>query len=94
MDEEREEFLNGVLAFSDAMRSVRIDPQALSIVLSEEDGRRLEHILTRNNMMVMTERTDPRYSQPAEDGTREMQVAGVKFVYRAKLWKFPSGAIR
>lgn len=94
MRDDREEFLNGVLAFSDAMRCVNLNPETVTIVVSEEDGRRLEHILTQMNTMLISTSNDPRYSQPKADRTvREFKVAGVRFQYRPKLFKMPNGDV-
>lgn len=91
--DHREGFLTGVLSFSDAMHCIGLNPSKMTVVLGEEDGRRLEHLLLQQCSFVVSERNDPRYSQPNEDGTREFYVAGVRFAYRAKLWKMPSGKI-
>lgn len=94
MRDEREEFLNGVLEFKSAMRCVNLDPEAATIILREEDGIRLEHILTQMNHMLISTSNDPRYSQPKADRTvREFKVAGVKFQYRPRLFKMPSGDV-
>lgn len=94
MRDDREEFLSGVLAFSDAMRCVNLNPEAVTIILSEDDGCRLEHILTQMNTMLISTSHDPRYSQPKADRTvREFRVAGVKFQYRPKLFKMPNGDV-
>lgn len=94
MRDDREEFLNGVMAFSMAMRGVNLDPEKATIILSEEDGIRLEHILTQMNHMLISTSSDPRYSQPKADRTvREFKVGGVKFQYRPKLFKLPNGDV-
>lgn len=92
--DDREEFLSGVLAFSDAMRACNLNVESMTIVLSEDDGRRLEHILTQMNHMLISTSNDPRYSMPKADRTvREFKIAGVKFQYRPKLFKTPNGDV-
>jgi len=44
----REEFLSGVLAFENALRSINFRAEDVTVLLSEKDGRALEHILTRD----------------------------------------------
>lgn len=66
----REEFLNGVLAFSQALRSVNLNPNDALVQLSEDDGRRLEHILTQLDMFTIS----PQH-------VRGFRVAGIKFWY-------------
>lgn len=91
---DREHFLDGVLAFSYTLRALNMEPGDITIVLSENDGRRLEHILTEMNQMVISANNDPRYSSPKADRTvREFMVAGIRFQYRPKLFKLPNGDV-
>lgn len=94
MIDDREEFLNGVLAFSRAMRSVGLNPQDVTVVLSEKDGRTMEHILTQRAHILLLELVDDRFSSAAADNhIREFRVAGVKFQYRCRPFMLPSGKV-
>ena len=76
------------------MRACNLNVESMTIVLSEDDGRRLEHILTQMNHMLISTSNDPRYSMPKADRTvREFKIAGVKFQYRPKLFKTPNGDV-
>lgn len=94
MDDSRETFLNGVLALSDAMRAVHLHPNKMTVVLSEKDGLALEHMLTREQYLVVSAASDPRYSTPkADKHIREFKIAGITFQYRVKPFILPSGEI-
>lgn len=90
----REEFLSGVLAFENALRSINFRAEDVTVLLSEKNGRALEHILTRDQYLFASAQRDDRYSTPkADKHIREFQVAGLKFQYRVKPIKLPSGDI-
>lgn len=90
----REEFINGVMALREGFAYANLNADKISIQVSEEDGRRLEHLFTTLDMMVISESNDPRYSKPKADNmVREFQIAGIKFWYRNKPLIMPSSAI-
>jgi len=92
--DDRELFLNGVLAFSDVFRSLNMDVGAVTVVVSERDGRTMEHILTQKDNMVASALYDDRYSTPKADRTiREFKIAGVTFQYRVKPFMLPNGDV-
>lgn len=90
----RDEFINGVMALREGFACANLNADKISIQVSEEDGRKLEHLFTDLSMMVISESNDPRYSKPKADNmVREFQIAGIKFWYRNKPYIMPSGAI-
>lgn len=94
MADYREEFLNGVLAFSDAMRANNLTVSDMTITVSEKDGRRMEHMLTQRDMFVISAQSDPRYSTgKADKHLREFMIAGVRFQYKTKPYLMPNGDI-
>lgn len=94
MTEPREHFLDGIMAFRHAMKSINMEPSKMTVIISEEDGRKLEHYLTRLNQFTISPHNDPRYSTPkADKHIREFEVCGVKFQYRTKPFMMPSGDI-
>lgn len=94
MKEARETFLDGCIKLGHMLDDVNIDPNDVVIVLTEKDGRRLEHLLTQLDHMIISTDSDPRYSTRKADGhVREFKVAGIKFQYRPKLYKLPSGDV-
>lgn len=94
MDDARETFMNGVLAFAHAMKAIHLHPDQMTVVLPEKDGIALEHHLTQEQCLVVSGAHDPRYSTPkADKHVREFKVAGVTFQYRTKPFILPSGEI-
>jgi hypothetical protein len=79
---------------SHAMRENNLHPDKMTITLSEDDGRAMEHILTREQRLVISGAFDPRYSTRKADGhIREFKLCGVTFQYRTRPFMLPSGKV-
>ncbi len=79
----------------DDMRDLNLDPEKMTIVVSMQDGIRIEHILAEKQMLVINDAVDERASNSKADGTiREFRINGIRIQYRNKLFKLPSGKIR
>lgn len=90
----RERILDAVLALSHAMRENSMHPDKMTISLSEEDGRAMEHILTQKERLVISGAYDTRYSTRKADGhLREFKLCGVTFQYRTRPFMLPSGEV-
>lgn len=86
--------MHGFLALRDAMASCGLDPDKATVVVSEKDGQRMEHMMLRSDRFVVSAACDPRLSRPKADrNIREFEIAGVKVQYRTKPFLLPSGDV-
>ncbi len=80
-EERAREIINGVVALRQGFACASLDADTIRVEVSEDDGRKLEHMFTQ----MISVSHDPRYSKPTGNNmVRECQIAGIKFWYRNK----------